>query len=85
MPSNRLEHDLRERARERIREGRLPCITHYRTWGGRGRDEPCALCDAVIKPDEVEYEIEALDPKSRLYRFHFVCHDAWQYECAQVT
>jgi hypothetical protein len=85
MPSNRIEHDLRQRARERIRAGHLPCITQYRTWGGRGSDEPCALCDAVIKPDEVEYEIEAPDPESRLYRFHFICHDAWQSECSQVT
>jgi hypothetical protein len=62
MPSDRIELDLRQRARERIREGRLPCITHYRTWGGRGSNEPCALCDVTIGPDEVEYEIEATQP-----------------------
>jgi hypothetical protein len=86
MPSSGLEDELRVRARERIREGRLPCITHYRTWGGRGSNEPCALCDSVIKRDEVEYEIELLDAGSaRLYRFHFLCHDAWVYECAQQS
>jgi hypothetical protein len=85
MPSDRSELDLRQRARERIREGRLACISHYRTWGGRGSNEPCALCDVTIGRDEVEYEIEALDATSVcLYRFHFRCHDAWQYECAQA-
>jgi hypothetical protein len=86
MPSDRIELDLRQRARERIREGRLPCITHYRTWGGHGSNEPCALCDVTIGPDEVEYEIEAPGATSGcLYRFHFLCHDAWQYECAQAS
>jgi len=85
MSSDRIELDLRQRARERIREGRLPCITHYRTWGGHGSNEPCALCDATIGHEEVEYEIEALDAsRVCLYRFHFQCHDAWQYECAQA-
>jgi hypothetical protein len=86
MTSDRIELDLRQRARERIREGRLACIRHYRTWGGRGSDQPCALCDLLIGRDEVEYEIEALDATSELlYRFHFQCHDAWQCECAQAT
>src|ERR1700691_172980 len=58
MPSDRSEMDLRLLARERIRDVRLPCITHYRTWGGSGSNEPCALCDGTIGPDEVEYEIE---------------------------
>jgi hypothetical protein len=84
MPSNRFEDELRIRARARIREGRLPGVTHYRTWGGRGSNEPCALCDVIINRDEVEYEIETLGAESlRLYRFHFRCHDAWQQECAQ--
>jgi hypothetical protein len=84
MPSDRIEHSLEQRARERIREGRLPCTTHYRTWGGRGSNEPCALCDMIIQADEVQYEIEAgVGAPGQLYRFHFGCHDAWQYACAQ--
>jgi hypothetical protein len=84
MPSDRIERTLEQRARERIREGRLPCTIHCRTWGGRGNNEPCALCDVIIQVDEVEYEIEAVAaPGGQLYRFHFGCHDAWQYACAQ--
>ena len=86
LPSDRIEQELEQRARQRIREGRLPATTHYRTWGGRGSNEPCALCDVVIRSDEVEYEIETLDaPGRRQYRFHFLCHDAWQYACALGT
>lgn len=86
MPSIPLEDELRLRARELISDGRLPCITHYRTWGGRGSDEPCALCDLVIKCDQVEYEIESPGPdNARLYRFHLRCHDAWQDECTEQT
>jgi len=85
MPPNRSEEEqLRLRARARIRDGRLRCITHYRTWGGRGSNQPCALCDALIRNDEVEYEIETTGTDGAgPYRFHFLCHDAWQYECAQ--
>jgi hypothetical protein len=84
--SDRIELDLQQRARERLDEGRLPCLTHYRTWAGRGSNEPCALCDNAIRSDEVEYEIEAADESgARTYRFHFRCHDAWQYECVQAS
>jgi hypothetical protein len=84
MPATPVKCDLRLRARELISEGRLPCFTHYRTWGGRGSNEPCALCEALIKGDEVEYEIEPLEPESeRRYHFHFTCHDAWQQACTQ--
>jgi hypothetical protein len=82
MPTTRLEDELRSRARELIKAGRLRCGEHYRTWGGRGSNEPCALCDAVIKPDEVEYEIEFIGAHGAgVYRFHLQCHDAWQHGC----
>lgn len=85
MPSDRIEQDLEQRAQQRIREGRLPSTTSYRTWGGRGSNEPCALCDVVIRSDEVEYEIETLEvPGLRQYHFHFLCHGAWHCACAQA-
>jgi hypothetical protein len=86
MPSARREEELRARARELISDGRLPCSKHLRTWGGRGSNQPCALCGELITPDEVEYEIESLGPDSvRVFRFHFPCHDAWQHECSEQT
>src|ERR1700728_810028 len=86
MPSAQLEEELRSRARELISAGRLPCSEHHRTWGGRGSNQPCSLCDQLITTDDVEYEIESLGPDSaRVYRFHFACHDAWQHECTEQT
>ena len=36
--------------------------------------------------EQVKHEIESLGPDSlRVYRFHFLCHDAWQHECAGAT
>ncbi len=86
MPPSQLDDELRVRARARIRDGRLRCIPGHRTWGGRGSNQPCALCDAPIRDSEVEYEIEGVGIDSPgPYRFHFLCHDAWQFECAQET
>ena len=85
MLSDRIEQDLEQRAQQRIREGQLPCTRNYRTWGGRGSNEPCALCDMIIRSDEVEYEIETLDAGHRQYHFHFLCHGAWQYACTQSS
>jgi hypothetical protein len=84
MPSDRIEQDLERRALERINQGRLPAPGHQRTWGGRGSHEPCALCDVTIRSDEVEYEIETRNAAGvQLYRFHFLCHNAWQYACEE--
>jgi hypothetical protein len=86
MPSDRIEQDLERRAHERINQGRLPSPTHHRTWGGRGNNEPCALCDVTIRGDQVEYEIETRNAAGvQLYRFHFLCHDAWQNACVAAT
>jgi hypothetical protein len=84
MPLTALEHELRQRARDRIRDGRLPGEIPSRCWGGHGSNAPCSLCDEVIAPGEVEYEIESVEGGlHRIHRFHFLCHAAWQLECAR--
>lgn len=52
------ESDLREKAREAIRAGKLPNVPPESMWGGRGDGSPCAICDQPIRPDEVEFELE---------------------------
>lgn len=88
MPLTPLETELRGRARELIEQGRLPQLIPLRMWGGKGSGQPCDLCAQAIPPEEVEYEIEdhtqPRDPPS-LYRFHFLCHAAWQFECARAV
>lgn len=82
MPLTEREHQLRERARTLIAEGRLPAVTSIRCWGGKGGRENCSLCGEPIGRTEVEFEIE--DSGGELYQFHFLCHAAWQLECARA-
>lgn len=70
------------RARALIADGRLPAVTAVRCWGGKGNRDNCSLCGGPIDPSEVEFEIE--DSARALYRFHFLCHAAWQFECARA-
>lgn len=86
MPAlTRLESELRERARELIREGRLPDRAPERVWGGPGSGVKCALCAEVIPSNEMEYEADAtVGTAVRSLHFHFVCHAAWQLECLRA-
>lgn len=84
MPLTALESELRHLARDRIQQGRLPHVVPSRAWGGRGSDAPCSLCDKVIGKDDVEYEVESVAGGTPvIHRFHFLCHAAWQFECAR--
>lgn len=86
MPElTRLESELRERARELIRDGRLPDRAPARVWGGPGTGVECALCAQAIPPNEMEYEADAAVGNAvRTLHFHFVCHAAWQLECLRA-
>ena len=77
-----LEGELRVHARELIQQGRLPQAAPERIWAGQGSGrQQCNLCNQVIHPEEVEYEVDAGE-RVRLYHFHLRCHAAWQVECA---
>lgn len=81
----RLESELRELARVMVHEFGLPAVAPSRMWGGHGNGLPCALCAEVIPEHEVEYEVEALlAGQVQTFRFHFLCHAAWQLECARI-
>jgi hypothetical protein len=63
----------------------LPGTQSHRYWGGPGSQDPCSLCDQPISPKEVEFEVEVKsDGKKATYYFHFLCHAAWQLECARA-
>ena len=69
---------LRARARERIREGRLPRLKAARTWGGLGSGHLCDLCDTAILPTQPEFEVQPdLAVPSEVARFHRCCHTIW--------
>jgi len=80
MPLTHLENQLRARARALIEQQLLPSISPTKTFGGYGRGEPCSLCGKPIPTSEVEYEVEY---DKEIYRFHFMCHAAWQFEQAR--
>jgi hypothetical protein len=82
-----MEIDLRLRARKLMHAGALPTAIPHRTWGGNGSGEPCSLCGNYIRPSDVEYELEVSDNAHqtayRFYRFHLMCHAAWQFESSR--
>jgi hypothetical protein len=79
----------REKAREAIQGGKLPSRDPDRMWGGPGTGANCAICNAPVKPDDIEFEI-AFDRHGDgagllTYRFHNQCFVAWQFECLNLT
>ncbi len=80
MPLTQVEIELRLRARSLIGLGQLPCAPKQ-TYGGYGTVHKCALCEQPVESTDVEYEV--VDADSRVYRFHLLCHAAWQLECAR--
>jgi hypothetical protein len=72
--------ELRRRAREEIRTGRLPQSPPSPMWGGKGTGLTCAVCGDSIGLDQVEYETN--DPRGgESLRFHMQCHTVWRLEC----
>ena len=80
---NFAQEELRDRAREEIRKGRLPNSTPASIWAGLGSGLPCAVCGHAIAATQVEYEVS--DPSSTgSFRFHLPCHTEWQIECGVI-
>jgi len=49
-----------------------------RTWASRGTGVTCDLCEARIRPHEIEYQVElASDGVTRMLTMHFACHQRW--------
>jgi hypothetical protein len=72
---------LCQRARNAIREGRLPTRTPDRTWGGPGIGAPCAVCDLPVPRDGMQFEIQfAIHGKRDVYHVHTGCYAAWELE-----
>ena len=72
----------REKARETIRMGRLPNRAPDRTWGGPGAGADCPVCEAPVKADELEYEIEFArggGPADK-HHVHVRCFVEWELE-----
>jgi hypothetical protein len=80
MPLSDPEKALFTRAREYIAIGRLPSAVPKSLGAGRGTGATCSLCDLVIEPEQVEYEITEWGGMT--FCFHLRCHAIWQLAVA---
>lgn len=77
---------LREKAREAIRNGKIPARRPDRTWGGPGVGVPCTICELPVTRDQMEFEIQferagaghALGLDN--FHVHVRCFAAWEFE-----
>jgi hypothetical protein len=77
------EHVLRLEARRRVAAGCLPCEPQQSLWAGTGDGQPCSLCDRIIHREQIEYELQFSPSPQVVYRFHRICHQAWELECTR--
>lgn len=73
--------ELRTEVRRRIAAGRLPCTPQHYLWAGTGDGQLCSLCDRPINSQQIEYELQFNTNPLTHYRFHRICHEAWELEC----
>lgn len=75
---------LREKARDTIRNGKLPQRAPDRVWGGPGVGAPCSVCELPVKKDEMEFEIQfahdGASPGLDKFHIHIRCFAAWEFE-----
>ena len=73
------ESDLRERARRLLISGRLPSSEPAASWAGSGRDEPCCVCQVLVRPDEIAFDLSfrSLERDVELH-MHSRCRIAWE-------
>lgn len=75
--------ELREKAREGIRSGKLPSQRPRVTWGGVANGARCAVCDNGFSHGdlEIEFEDEANGAANGdRIQMHVPCHTAWEAE-----
>jgi hypothetical protein len=75
------EDELRLEARRRVASGRLPREPQQYLWAGAGDGQSCSLCDRPIAPQQIEYELQLKTSPPTVFRFHRICHQAWELEC----
>ena len=80
---------LREKAREAIRNGKMPSRKQDRAYGGRGSREACAVCGELITPDQseivVEFRRQGVQSSHTDYYLHVRCLAAWEFERTKLS
>ncbi|HKQ15898.1 MAG TPA: hypothetical protein VJT80_20840 [Steroidobacteraceae bacterium] len=70
---------LRERARRLLISGKLPCSDPAVSWAGSGRDEPCCVCQLLVRQDEIAFDLSFAESAARAeLHMHSRCRIAWE-------
>jgi hypothetical protein len=70
---------IRDRVRQMLETGLLPCEEQGKVWAGRGSGTHCAACGEPIPGAEIEFEVDL--SSGAVLRLHRVCHGIWREEC----
>jgi len=70
---------LRERARRLLISGKLPGGDPAVSWAGSGRGEPCCVCQILVRPDEIGFDLSFRMPQREVeLHMHSRCRIAWE-------
>ena len=70
---------LRERARHLLISGKLPHGDPAVSWAGSGRGEPCCVCQVLVRPDEIAFDLSFRMPQREVeLHMHSRCRIAWE-------
>ena len=77
---------LRERARRLLISGKLPGGDPAVSWAGSGRGEPCCVCQILVRPDEIGFDLSFRMPQREVeLHMHSRCRIAWEQARASRT
>lgn len=84
------ETELRVKALEAMRTGRLPDRSPDRMWGGHGNDKDiCHICSNSLNREDItfdlEYDGEAAGARPACYCVHLRCFNAWDLARQQMN
>ena len=75
---------LRARVHQLLQSGRLPNRQPDRTWGGPGVGVLCMVCEAPVRRDQLEMEIQFAhdghDRRLEKFHLHVRCFAVWELE-----
>jgi len=73
------ETALRERAKQLLVTGRLPASDPATSGAGSGRDEPCCVCQVLVRPDQIGFDLAFRMPQREVeLHMHSRCRIAWE-------
>lgn len=73
------DEPLRALIAQLIGDGYLPSDISPSVVAGNGDGRPCDICGEIIKPADIEYDVETPPAESnKILRLHLHCHEVWR-------